>query len=58
MKKLGYLYQHEDTGRTVVIDEWQIEHGWEKHNIRWFKVGAVYIEDSPLTADINKDPYV
>jgi hypothetical protein len=54
MKKLGYLYQHEETGRITVIDEWQIEHGWENHNERWFKVGAVYLEE-PLKA-MDTDP--
>lgn len=39
---IGYLFQHEDTGLTQVIEVQQVELGFEKNNPRWQKISPVY----------------
>jgi hypothetical protein len=39
----GYLFQHEETGLTTVVDVQQVEWGFEKNNPRHQKIGSVYI---------------
>ena len=38
----GYLFQHEETGLTMVVDVQQVEWGFEKNNPRHQKIGPVY----------------
>ena len=38
----GYLFQHEETGLTTVVDVQQVEWGFEKNNPRHQKIGPVY----------------
>lgn len=38
----GWLFQHEDTGLIQVVDNWQVENGFERHNKRWQKIHPVY----------------
>ncbi|MDT4864596.1 hypothetical protein D3C87_1817360 [compost metagenome] len=48
---IGYLFQHEETGLTQVVDVQQVEWGFEKNNPRWQKISPVYsapvLEPSP-----------
>ncbi len=37
-----YLFQHEETGLTTVVDVQQVEWGFEKNNPRHQKIGPVY----------------
>jgi hypothetical protein len=39
---VGYLFQHEETGLTMVVDVQQVEWGFEKNNPRHQKIGPVY----------------
>jgi hypothetical protein len=39
---VGYLFQHEETGLTTVVDVQQVEWGFEKNNPRHQKIGPVY----------------
>ena len=39
---IGYLFQHEETGLTMVVDVQQVEWGFEKNNPRHQKIGPVY----------------
>jgi hypothetical protein len=39
---IGYLFQHEETGLTTVVDVQQVEWGFEKNNPRHQKIGPVY----------------
>jgi hypothetical protein len=39
---IGYLFQHEETGLTQVVDVQQVEWGFEKNNPRHQKIGPVY----------------
>lgn len=45
---IGYLFQHEDTGLTQVVDVQQVEWGFEKNNPRWQKISPVYA--APVSA--------
>lgn len=38
----GWLFQHEDTRLTEIVDNWQIEKGFEWQNPRWKKIHPVY----------------
>ncbi len=39
---IGYLFQHEETGLTQVVEVQQVEWGYEKNNPRWQKISPVY----------------
>jgi hypothetical protein len=39
---IGYLFQHEETGLTTVVEVQQVEWGFEKNNPRHQKIGPVY----------------
>jgi hypothetical protein len=39
---IGYLFQHDETGLTTVVDVQQVEWGFEKSNPRYQKIGPVY----------------
>jgi hypothetical protein len=39
---IGYLFQHEETGLTTVVDVQQVEWGFEKNNPRHQNIGPVY----------------
>jgi hypothetical protein len=39
---IGYLFQHEETGLTTVVDVQQVEWGFEKNNPRHQKIGPLY----------------
>jgi hypothetical protein len=39
---IGYLFQHDETGLTTVVDVQQVEWGFEKNNPRHQKIGPVY----------------
>lgn len=38
----GYLFQHEETGLTTVVDVQQVDWGFEKNNPRHQKIGPLY----------------
>jgi len=40
---IGYLFQHEETGLTTIVDVQQVEWGFEKNNPRHQKIGPLYI---------------
>jgi hypothetical protein len=42
VEPVGYLFQHEETGLTMVVDVQQVEWGFEKNNPRHQKIGPVY----------------
>jgi hypothetical protein len=53
---IGYLFQHEETGLTTIVDVQQVEWGFEKNNPRHQKIGLVYTtppatQRKPLTLD-------
>ena len=39
---IGFLFQHEETGLTEVVDIQQVEWDFEKNNPRWKKISPVY----------------
>ena len=44
---LGWLFQHEETGLTQVVDCQQVEWGFEANNPRWQKIRQVYDHPAP-----------
>ena len=40
---VGWMWQHEDTGNMGVIDQWQIDNGWEEGNPRIHIIGPVFL---------------
>ena len=39
---VGYVFQHEDTGRTMCVEAQQVEWNFEKNNPRLFNTGPLY----------------
>jgi hypothetical protein len=40
---VAWMFQHEDTGLIDYVDTQQVEWGFEKNNLRWQKIGPVYL---------------
>jgi hypothetical protein len=60
---IGYLFQHEETGLTTVVDVQQVEWGFEKNNPRHQKIGPVYttppapaVPDAIHHTDLSEHP--
>jgi len=51
---IGYLFQHEETGLTAVVDVQQVEWGFEKNNPRHQKIGPVYTSP-PAAPDLQAE---
>lgn len=47
-KPVAWMFQHDETGRTVCIDNQQAECGWQQENPRWNLVCPLYA--TPQTA--------
>lgn len=58
---VAWLFQHEETGLTELVDVQQVEWGFEKNNSRWQKISPVYTNPQPprkpLTDDERQDVY-
>ena len=39
---MGWMWQHEETGRTGFVDCWQVENGWQENNPRLRLVSKLY----------------
>jgi hypothetical protein len=49
---VAWMFQHEETGRTMCVDAQQVEWGFEKGNPRFQKIGPLYTappKRQPLT---------
>lgn len=46
-KPIGWVFQHEETGQTEIVDIQQVEWGFEKNNPRMQKIRPVYDHPSP-----------
>lgn len=42
---VAWIFQHDETGHTMCVDERQIKWGFEKANSRWKKISPLY--DTP-----------
>jgi hypothetical protein len=51
---IGYLFQHEETGLTTVVDVQQVEWGFEKNNPRHQKIGPVYTPPPAQPAPVQE----
>jgi len=60
---VGWMWQHEDTGNTGVVDQWQIDNGWEEGNPRIHLISPVFLSPtipegmalvrSPITEEMH-----
>ena len=55
---LGYMFQHEETGQTGFITQWDKDNGFEKHNPRLHLVEKVYSESALRQAIENAADHV
>ena len=46
----GWVWQHEETGRTGFVDCWQVENGWQENNPRLRLVSKLYTSPQPTQA--------
>ncbi len=44
---VAWMFQHDETGRTMFVDTQQVEWGFEINNPRWKKIGPVYSHPQP-----------
>ena len=56
---VAWLFQHDETGRTVCVDAWQVENGFEENNPRLQKIHPLYLHP-PVAPDgmvlVPKEP--
>lgn len=55
LKPVAYMWQHEETGNTGFITEWDYENGWEDMNPRLPVVQNVYSERQVRQLQNNLD---
>jgi hypothetical protein len=48
---VAWLFQHEETGLTEIVDTQQVEWGFEKNNPRWQKISPLYTAPQPVQAE-------
>jgi len=41
-----WLFQHEETGITMYVDDWQVNNGFESYNPRLQKIKPIYNQDA------------
>lgn len=39
---VAWMWQHDETGRTGFVDQWQVDNGWQANNPRCHLVSALY----------------
>lgn len=44
---VGWMWQHEENGRTGFVDCWQVENGWQENNPRLRLVSKLYTHPQP-----------
>ena len=50
VEPFGWVWQHEETGRTGFVDCWQVENGWQENNPRLRLVSKLYTTPQPTQA--------
>lgn len=53
---VGWMWQHEETGRTGFVDCWQVENGWQENNPRLRLVSKLYTTPQPTQAQAGAVP--
>lgn len=47
---VGWMWQHDETGRTGFVDCWQVENGWQEGNPRLRLISKLYATPQPTQA--------
>lgn len=53
---VGWMWQHEENGRTGFVDCWQVENGWQENNPRLRLVSKLYTHPQPAAQDAERKP--
>lgn len=53
---VGWMWQHDETGRTGFVDCWQVENGWQENNPRLRLVSKLYTTPQPTQAQAGAVP--
>ena len=53
---VGWMWQHEETGRTGFVDCWQVENRWQENNLRLRLVSKLYTTPQPTQAQAGAVP--
>ena len=55
-EQVGWMWQHDETGRTGFVDCWQVENGWQENNPRLRLVSRLYRTQQPTRAQAGAVP--
>ena len=53
---VGWMWQHEETGRTGFVDCWQVENGWQENNPRLRLASKLFTTPQPTQAQAGAVP--
>lgn len=60
-EQVGWMWQHDETGRTGFVDCWQVENGWQDGNPRLRLISKLYATPQPTQAQAGvpcrKNPF-
>lgn len=60
-EQVGWMWQHDETGRTGFVDCWQVENGWQEGNPRLRLISKLYTTPQPTQAQAGvpcrKNPF-
>ncbi len=55
-EQVGWMWQHDETGRTGFVDCWQVENGWQEGNPRLRLISKLYATPQPTQAQAGAVP--
>ena len=55
-EQVGWMWQHDETGRTGFVDCWQVENGWQDGNPRLRLISKLYATPQPTQAQAGAVP--
>ena len=55
-EQVGWMWQHDETGRTGFVDCWQVENGWQEGNPRLRLISKLYATPQPTQAQVGAVP--
>ena len=55
-EQVGWMWQHDETGRTGFVDCWQVENGWQDGNPRLRLISKLYATPQPTQAQATAVP--
>lgn len=55
-EQVGWMWQHDETGRTGFVDCWQVENGWQDGNPRLRLTSKLYATPQPTQAQAGAVP--